>query len=472
MSTSPRTSERTAGRRGDGARLVAVLAAASTLVSVLQSAVIPLLPEMARRLDVGPDAIAWVVATQLLAGAVAAPLLGRLGDVWGRRPALYLTLGLVVAGCAISALFPSLLVLLVGRALHGCGSAALPLAAAVIKDELEPGQVPKALGTVSATISGGTALGPLVGGPVADLTGDYRAVFALLAVAGAAVLWACRAVPRRPGPAREPLDALGAFVFAVAITCLLVPLSFGGRWGWTSGTVLFLVLAHVVLMSAWVAHELRIPRPLIDLRRAVAPKVAVLHLAALLLLAIAFGFSVTASNWLQAPTGEAGGFGLSNLQASMFFVAPFASGVVVAPLASRAMRRFGPVPLWTATYATAGLGCILPAVTGDAQLWMLTTGGVLVFAAVSVGYMLIPTLIVEAIPARQLGAANGLNAVMRAVGGAVAAAAVAGVLGGSGAHVDGFVLSLRLWAVVALVAAPLALVLRRPDAPAPDIGAA
>lgn len=451
---------------------MAVLAVASTLVSVLQSAVLPLLPEMARRLDVGPDAIAWVVAVQLLAGAAAAPLLGRLGDVWGRRPALQLTIGLVVAGCVLSAAHPSLAMLLAGRLLHGCGSAALPLAAAVIKDELAPAEVPKALGTVSATLSGGTALGPLVGGPVAALTGDYRAVFAVLAVVGAVVLWACRVIPRRPAPAREPLDAVGSIVFAVAITCLLLPVSFGGRWGWTSGGVVALLVAHVVLLSGWVAHELRTPRPLIDLRRAVAPSVGVLHVAAFVLLAIAFGFSVTASNWLQAAVGD-GGFGLDNVEASLFFVAPFAAGVVVAPVASRLMLRVGALPLFAGTCLTAAAGCFAPSVIGDATpLWLLAAGGILVFGAMSVGYMLIPTLIVEAVPARQIGAANGLNAVMRAVGGAVAAAAVAGVLAGTRTHLDGYVLSLRIWAIVALAAAPLSLVLRgRGIVRAPEIGA-
>ncbi len=99
-----------------GNALVAVLAFSGIVVALMQTLVIPLIPQLPTLLDAPASDTIWTVTATLLASAVATPVVGRLGDMYGKRRMLLLSLGMLVAGSVLAALSTSLMVLVAGRA--------------------------------------------------------------------------------------------------------------------------------------------------------------------------------------------------------------------------------------------------------------------------------------------------------------------------------------------------------------------
>ncbi len=116
--------------------VVAVLALAGIVVSLMQTLVIPIVPELPKLLDAPASDTAWAVTATLLAAAVATPVVGRLGDMFGKRRMLLVSIVLLVSGSVVCALADSLVPMIVGRALQGLAAAVVPLGISVMRDVL------------------------------------------------------------------------------------------------------------------------------------------------------------------------------------------------------------------------------------------------------------------------------------------------------------------------------------------------
>ncbi len=158
-------------RCGSPGLTLAVLGVAAMAFSVLQSLVIPVLPAIGRDLQVSQQAVTWVLTGYLLSASVATPILGRLGDMYGKRRLLVITLAALAAGTVVSGLATTLAVLIAGRVVQGLGGALFPLAFAIIRDEFPAERVAGAIGFISATLGIGGGLGITLAGPVAATRG-------------------------------------------------------------------------------------------------------------------------------------------------------------------------------------------------------------------------------------------------------------------------------------------------------------
>src|SRR4051812_49874421 len=144
------------------ALVITVLASCGLAVSLMQTLVVPLLPQFPRLLDTTPATVAWLVTATLVAGAVSAPLLGRLGDMYGRRRMLLVSLGLVVVGSALGAVAPGVEVLIVARVLQGASLGVVPLGISIMRGILPEGRVGSGVALMSSSlgIGGGVGLPP------------------------------------------------------------------------------------------------------------------------------------------------------------------------------------------------------------------------------------------------------------------------------------------------------------------------
>ena len=139
--------------------LVAVLSAAGISVSLMQTLIIPLIPELPKLLNASPSDASWAITATLLAAAVATPVFGRLGDMYGAKPMLIACAVLLICGSLIAATTSSLLPLIVGRGLQGFGIPIIPLGISVLRACVPAERVGPAMGLMSASLGVGGALG-------------------------------------------------------------------------------------------------------------------------------------------------------------------------------------------------------------------------------------------------------------------------------------------------------------------------
>ncbi|MFC7882594.1 MFS transporter [Streptomyces sp. NPDC057376] len=402
--------------------IVAVLAFAGIVVSLMQTLVIPIVPELPNLLDAPASDTAWAVTATLLAAAVATPIAGRLGDMYGKRRVLLTSLVTLTAGSAVVALSESLTPMIVGRLLQGLSAGVIPLGLSIMRDELPADRLGSGTALMSASLGIGAALGLPIAAFVAD-NFDWHVLFWASAVMGAlGFLAVLMLVPESSVRSGGRFDLLGGVGLAAGLVSLLLAISKGGDWGWGSGTVLSLFAVAVVVFVAWGFFELRTRQPLVDLRTTVRPQVLFANLSALV-----FGFSLFAvqlivPQLLQLP--EQTGYGLGeDLLTVGLVLAP--QGLIVmfaAPLSAKISQAKGPkiTLMIGALIVAAGYGLNIVLMS---QIWQLILVSCIIGAGIGFAYGALPLLIMGGVPVNETAAANAFNTLLRSIGTSIASAA-------------------------------------------------
>ena len=409
--------------------LVPALAATVTVTAVLQTLVVPVLGTLAQQLHSSPSSVGWVVTANLLAAAVLTPLLGRLGDLHGRKRVILAILLLVCAGSLLAATTSSLALLIAGRVLQGACFGLFPLSIGVVRDELPAQRVTGAMAIISGTLGVGGGVGLVLTGLLTNGGADYHRIFWLaLGVGVAAFVLTLAVVPdRRPSTTGE-VDWPGAALLGLALVLLLLPLSQGHAWGWASARTIGLLVASAIVFAAWLRVERRVPSPLVAPAMMSNRPLVVTNAAGLFVGIGMFVSFLGVSGFVQTPTTAGYGFTASVLAASSLYLLPGALlGILVAPAGGRLVMRFGaPVTLALAG-AVGAAGFALMAALHTAS-WQIVVGSVLVNSAVSLAFAAMPALIVAEVAPSQTGVANSVNSIARSVGSSLASALVVTLL--------------------------------------------
>ncbi|MFF9378696.1 MFS transporter [Streptomyces griseoluteus] len=406
---------------------IPVLASGGILMAVMQTVVVPLLPDLPRLTGSSPAAVSWMVTATLLSGAVLTPVLGRAGDMYGKRRVLTSALALMTVGSVLCALSSDITVLITARALQGAAASVVPLSISILRDELPPQRRGSAVALMSSTVGIGAALGLPLAALVVQYA-DWHTMFWLTSALGAlgvaATWWAVRESPVREA---GRFDVVGALGLAVALVALLLAVSQGGQWGWTSPAVLGLFAAFAVVLALWWRQQLRTSRPLVDLRLVARPRVGLSHVAALLTGFAFYANSLVTAQLVQAPEASGYGLGLSIVATGLCLLPGGVTMLLFSPLSARISARRG--PRITLALGAAVIACGYALRIADSRdLWMIILGATVVATGTTLAYSALPTLILRAVPAAQTASANGVNVLMRTIGQAVSSAAVAAVL--------------------------------------------
>lgn len=450
-----------AERRSSSQVTFAVLAVGVIAFGLLQSLVTPVLVTFARALHTDQADVTWMLTAYLLAAAVATPVLGRLGDLYGKKRVFVLTLVALAVGCLLAALATSLGVMIVARAIQGVGGGVLPLAFGIIRDEFPAPRVPGAIGTISALIAVGGGVGTVLAGPIVDAFGYHWLFwFPLIALAGAAVA-AFVLVPESPGRAAGSVNWPTAALLSIWLVCLLLAVSEAPAWGWGSPAVLGLLAAAVVVMVVWGWAESRAAHPLIDMGMMRIRGVWTTNLSALLFgVAMYAGFAFI-PEFLQMPAATGYGLGASITESGVMLLPQAAATFLVGLVAGRTAQRFGSKNLLIAGSLVSAAGYLFLAFVHGAR-WEIYVVGVPMGLGFGLAFAAMSNLVVAAVPPSQTGVASGMNANIRTIGGAVGAAVMASVvtadvlpvgLPTESGYVDGFLMltgALVLGAVAAL----------------------
>ena len=408
---------------------VQALVYAALTSSIVSSLGMLLVPSVATEFDIPVSTAQWMLTVNLLVGAVATPIMGRLADGPHTRKLLLTSLGVIFVGSVIATVAPNFAVFLLGRALQGLLYGTVPITIALARRHLTFTASQPTISTLSVTVSVGMGLGyPLTG--ILAATFDLRAAFAFAAlfVATAAIgVW--RFIPAGPDPLapRTPFDVEGALLLGAGLAALMLWISEAQTWGWGSDMAIIVLVVALNSLLLWGVHSVRTRFPLVNLRVVRRPEVLLANATAIGLgTAMYIGLSI-ASLVAQAPAET--GFGLAvPLMWAGFMMAPLSVGSLVANRTVRALSRrydmavFLPVGAAVMTVASV----LLWLRHGD--FWTLAIGMFLFGAGIGSGYAAMPALIARSVAVDQLGSAVSFNQVLRTVGGAVGAALSAAVL--------------------------------------------
>ncbi|MFI0729745.1 MFS transporter [Streptomyces sp. NPDC021225] len=410
-----------------GGGFVAVLAFCGIAVSVMQTLVVPLVTELPQLLHTSSSNASWVITATLLAGAVSTPVMGRLGDMFGKRRMLMVALGLLVVGSLVCAVTSELVVMVIGRTIQGGAMGAIPLGISIMRDELPPKKLGSAMALMSSSLGIGGAFGLPASAFVAQHT-DWHVLFYGAAGLGVlALVLVLVVVPESAVRTPSRFDAVGAIGLSAGLVCLLLPITKGGDWGWTSGTTLGLFGAAAAILVVWGFVELRTAEPLVDLRTTARRQVLLTNLASIMVGFSFYAMSLILPQLLELPKATGYGLGQSMVMAGLYVAPMGVAMMLVSPLSARINATRGPkVSLVLGLIvigATYGGGIVMMD-----HVWQVVVLSTALGVGVGIAYSAMPTLIISAVPAAETGAANGLNTLMRSIGMSTSSAVVGVIL--------------------------------------------
>jgi EmrB/QacA subfamily drug resistance transporter len=431
--------------------------------------VVPALPTLQRDLHTTTTWATWVLTVFLLVASVATPILGKLGDQYGKERMLALSLIIFLAGCVGCAAAWNIWSLIGFRAIAGAGAAVFPLSFAIIRDEFPPEKVGVGIGLVSAVFGVGGGFGIVFGGVIVDYT-SWRWLFIVGSIGiAAALVMVIRFVPESPIKTHSRVDYIGAALLSAGLVSLLLGLSEGDSWGWSSGRTLGLFVASAVFLASWVRVELYVPEPLVDMRMFVQRPVLLTNLTALISGFAMFGTFVLIPNFVEMPHGLGAsaarvihyGFDASATKAGLYLLPSSIVLLAAGPVAGIIGRRTGMKWPLSAGLLMVGISAGSFALFHD-HPWQILLPMPLFGIGFGFAYAAMATLITEAVRPTETGIATGMNTVMRTVGGVIGGQIGAVLLssykiGNTGyPSVTGYELAFGLAAGASLIAAVLA----------------
>ncbi|TDW66101.1 MFS transporter [Kribbella pratensis] len=405
--------------------ILAALAFCGVLVSISQTIVVPLLPELPGITHSPASDVSWLITVTLLTGAVFTPLLGRAGDMYGKRRVLLIALSSMVIGSLLCAISANLTVLIVGRAFQGAAVAVVPLGISILRDELPPRRVIPSIAIMSSTLGIGAAFGI----PAATLVVEYanwHAMFWInLGLGLLDIVLVLLIVPESAVRTSGRFDIVGALGLSAFLVCFLLAVS--KTTAWSTSTLVILYAVTVLLIPMWGWYELRTRSPLVDLRVSARPAVLFTNLGALLIGFAFYANSLSTAQLVQEPTWTGYGLGESIVVSGLCLLPGGVAMVLLSPLSARISNARGP-------RFTLGIASVLMAAGYVVRLFTssnvpgIVIGATVVSAGTAVAYSALPALIMHAVPVTETAAANGLNTLMRTVGQAICSTIVATVL--------------------------------------------
>lgn len=409
--------------------LLPALTYAALTSAIVSSLGMLLVPTIAHEMDIQVSTAQWMLTVNLLVGAVATPIMGRLSDGPHKKRLLIGAMLVICAGSVVAATATGFAVFLLGRALQGLTYGIVPVTIALARRHLDGPAARNGISTLSVTVATGLGVGYPLTGILAALF-DFRFAFwfaAVFVATATAVVWFV--VPGGPDvrAPRIPFDLPGAVLLGTGLTLLLVGVAEGAHWGWVSGATLCCFGAAVVVLTAWVIVELRTEHPLIDLRVLRNSDVLVANgtavgLGAAMYISLSIGSLIA-----QAPAGTGYGIGLPL----------FWAGFVMLPLsvasfgANRLVRAVGHrVPMRTFLLVGSSLVAISAvALWGAHDALVEILLGMFGFGAgIGMTYAAMPVLIARSVASTELGSAVSFNQVLRTIGGSFGSAVSGAVL--------------------------------------------
>lgn len=382
------------------------------------------LPTIATELEVGTDGLQWMVNAYVLVIAGLMLTCGALGDRYGRKRLLLIGLGLFGISSAAAAWAGSAALVIAARGVMGMGAAImLPVAFAVLAALFGPSERGRAVSLLVMGLGVGIPLGPIIGGYLLDhfWWGSIFLINVPIAIIGAIAIAVLLPESRDPSPRRP--DVLGAVLSTGGLTSLVYGVIEAPARGWSDPVTIGAISAGVVVLTGFVAWELRVRDPMIDLHLFTRPQFLWASIAGVLVTFGMLGLLFVVPQYLQFVAGhDALGTGVRLL--------PLIGGLVVgAPAGERLAARAGyrmPVAAGLAVLAASvavGAATDVASGYGFVAAWLAAAG-------LGIGMALAPAMdaVLDALPTEQAGSGTAITMTLRQTGGALGVALLGSLL--------------------------------------------
>ncbi|MDP9483414.1 MAG: MFS transporter, partial [Chloroflexota bacterium] len=399
-----------------------------------QTIVGPALPTILTRLG-GNDYYVWAVTIYLLTSTISVPFWGKLSDLYGRKPVFMIGIVIFLAGSALSGLSQNMTMLILFRGIQGIGAGSLfPVALAVIGDLFTPKERGKYQGLFGAVFGLAFIVGPLVGGFLTEQVSWHWIFYVNIPIGIVSLYFIWRLLPTVKNPrATRNFDILGGVIFTIAISLLLIGLTFKGVANattrqlndWTDPSVGGLILAGIVGIVLFILAERRAKEPIIPLdlfrNRTYSSSMVATFFASFAF----FGAIIFLPRWFQIVHG----FSPTN---SGLAALPLMAGLILSSIVSGLIVSRTGRYKWLTVGAIVLMGIstlLMTALTATTPLpivwfWMFLSG-----LGVGPTFSVFTIIVQNAVPFQQLGVATSNLTFFRQIGGSVALAIVGTIFG-------------------------------------------
>jgi len=397
-------------------RATAILASIPLLVMYTEGMLIPSLPSIQRQFGVSESMVSWVLSLYLAFGTVSAAVLGKLGDVYGKKKVMILAMSIYTAGAIATSYAQDFTALLAARAVQGAGMAMMPLAFSLVREEFPPRLIPQVQGIISAMFGVGILLSLPLGAYISQNYGwqaTYHTAIPFIVLEDIMVILFIRESRYR---ASQRVDWPGAALLSSALMSGIIGISEGPRTGWGSSTVLTLGSIAVASLIAFIAYERRAGNPLIPTHLISNRNIAVANFGIFM---VGFTFQLMAqANTFIFEMPRPNGYGLTILETGLWMVPNAVVQLISAPLLGRSLYRLGAKRMSIIGALVAGGGMILLSILAFTDLPHMVASMIVVGLGSTMLNISLVNIVIFSVDRANLGTASGLNTVFRNLGSA------------------------------------------------------
>ena len=427
-------------------------------------------PSFVQDIGIAYNNTTWTALAQATSTAACAPILGKVGDVIGRKRTLLLGIAVFTLGNVLSALANSLLFMMIARFVVGIGTAAMtPVIMAYIVTSFPPNQVAKGFSLYMLISSASVIFGPTLGGLIISAYG-WRAMLWVCVAICAVTFIVCVLTAGKQDSQRRPLknfDGIGAVLVLIFFSLMLCVPSFGQNFGWTSKAFLGVLIAAIISLLGLMAAERKAVQPILPgsfmKRGAFILSVLALFLTQGLMQANMTN-TIVFVNYTQPDNTAVSGYAIS-----VMYVGMSLGAVILGPLAD----RFEPKHVLTGSLILTGIGCGILFLFSEATsvLLLMASLGILGFGLGGNGTIFMK-VVLSGLPQQEAGAGTGTYGLFRDLAAPFGVAVfvplftnqITGLIAGGATGADAAVRSIHLLAIAELIciAAGIAAVLFLP----------
>ena len=368
-------------------------------------------PAFVQDIGIAYNNTTWTALAQAMSTAACAPILGKVGDVIGRRTTLLLGIAVFTLGNVLSALANSLMFMMVARFIVGIGTAAMgPVILAYIATEFPQDKIAKGFSLYMLLSSASVIIGPTIGGLIVSAYGWRVMLWVCIAIC-AGIFAACTVTSRNQVSTRKPLqnfDVAGAVLILIFFSLLLCVPSFGQNFGWTSAPFLFVLVLAIVSLFGLVFAERKSDHPILT-GSFIKRSAFILSILALFLTQGLMQANMTNTivfvNYTQPNNTAISGYAIS-----VMYVGMSLGAVILGPMAD----KFEPKRILVGSFLLTGIGCgILLLFTEITSLFLLiATLGILGFGLGGNGTIFMKVVLSGLTP-QEAGAGTGTYGLFR-----------------------------------------------------------
>jgi len=397
-------------------RAAVLLALMPLLVMYTEAMLIPSLPTMQRSFNVTEAQISWVLSLYLAFGTVSAALLGKLGDVYGKKKVMMIAMVTYTIGASLTGFSINFTMLLVSRAIQGMGVAMMPLAFSIVREEFPPRMIPQVQGIISAMFGVGVLISLPIGAYISQNYGwqaTYHSVIPFIVIFDILVFLIIKE-SRLRNP--QKIDWIGASILSLCLMSGIIGIAEAPSLGWTNFEVLTLLMISFLSLISFAIYEKKINNPLIPIYLFSNKNIAIANFG-IFLASFVFQLMSQAITYIfQMPLPN--GYALDILQSGLWMTPTAIVQLIAAPLAGRQLFKIGTKPFAIIGSLIAATGLIVLSYTAFISINTMVSTQVFISLGSALINVSLINMVIFSVDRKNIGIATGLNTVFRNVGAA------------------------------------------------------